>query len=99
MGIERNNELKNVPFLAYRHQGRSYFIECEFCFLTDHKDLCTCDFEKRSWIGHYHIPELEYAINKLNYKVTLLECMVYLKSERIFASFFKTLARYLILNI
>ena len=48
--------------------------------------------EKRSWIGHYFLMEIEYAANTLNYQFTIKECLIYTKAQKIFANFFKTLA-------
>ena len=58
-----SNSLKNLPFLPFRHESKTYAIECKECLLQQNKDLCNHGKDQRSFTQAYQICELVYAKN------------------------------------
>ena len=91
--LARNNKCRGIPFLPFRlESGKSIAMGCRDCAISQRRDFCECDDNKRAWLDVYSLEEIEVALDYGYEIVHIYEMYYWLKGDFLFADFMKLLA-------
>lgn len=93
IALPKKNNLRNVPFIPFRHQSKTYRAECKSCLLSHNFDVCPHDLKQRSFCEVLATCEVAYAVVSLSYVLLeVQEALIYTEKTFLFKDYMKLLA-------
>ena len=91
--LARQNKCRGIPFLPFRlESGKSIAMGCRDCAISQRRDFCECNDNKRAWLDVYSLEEIEIALDYGYEIVQIFEIYYWLKGDYLFTDFMKLLA-------
>ena len=91
--LARLNKCRGIPFLPFRlESGKSIAMGCRDCAISQRRDFCECNDNKRAWLDVYSLEEIEIALDYGYEIVQIFEIYYWLKGDYLFTDFMKLLA-------